>query len=163
MTDLRSYRNAAFTYLKSRVSNLTQKIDDELDNSLRTISNLPIRPKGADTYNGIVGIKPVVEQRLLCLKLLEERLNKNYSNYACSLDYVIDSCVRQLNNLPNLFEEYPYKNLFTLNEQPIKKFNSPLIYKTNKETIKLMHKYEGCVLKAYADPGSTDGLPVTIG
>jgi lysozyme len=29
--------------------------------------------------------------------------------------------------------------------------------------IDLMHQFEGCVLKAYKDPGSKDGLPITIG
>lgn len=31
------------------------------------------------------------------------------------------------------------------------------------EGIKLMHKWEGCELKAYPDPGSRDGKPWTIG
>ena len=35
--------------------------------------------------------------------------------------------------------------------------------KPSKDAIALMHKFEGCRLKAYPDPGSKDGKPVTIG
>ncbi|MFM9829722.1 MAG: lysozyme [Sphingomonas sp.] len=33
----------------------------------------------------------------------------------------------------------------------------------SKNATALMHKFEGCKLKAYPDPGSKDGKPVTIG
>lgn len=158
------YRKAAFEYLKSRAAYFTPQIDNDLDASLRTISNLPNRPQESDTYNAVLGIKPVLDQRLLGLKLLEERLNKNTKNSVSSIDYLLDKNIRSLNKLPILpTGNNPYEALFILEKEPSKKFNLPLVYKTNEAGIKLMHKYEGCVLHAYKDPGSSTGVPITIG
>jgi lysozyme len=164
LESIKSYRKAAHSYLETRASNFTQQIDNDLDSALRVISNLPERPKQADTYNNILGIKPVLDQRILCLKLLFDRVNKACPNTLSNLDYLLDKVVRDLNKLSFLPKGgSPYKDLFLLDKEPSKKFNSPLVYKTNQEAIKLMHKYESCKLKAYKDPGSSTGLPITIG
>ena len=33
----------------------------------------------------------------------------------------------------------------------------------SKKGISLIHSFESCILKAYKDPGSKDGLPITVG
>ena len=90
MIDIKKYREVAITYLKSRATYLNQEIDNKLDTALRNISNLPDRPETADTYNNIIGIKTVLEQRIICLNLLLQRLNKNNSDSISINDYLID-------------------------------------------------------------------------
>lgn len=167
MVDIIRYREAAITYLKSRVASLYFEVDDLLDKALRLISNLPLRPSLDDTYNNIIGVKPVVEQRLLCLKLLLERLNKVSFDSNTLSDYLIDDSVRLLNSLPKRpVNNLPYVALFNLEEKKInqnKDYNPASFYKTNEKGIQLMHSFEGLVLHAYKDPGSADGKPYTIG
>jgi lysozyme len=167
MVNITRYREAAITYLKSKATFLYFEIDDLLDKALRMTSDLPLRPLQDDTYNNIVGIKPVVEQRLVCLKLLLERLNKNNGDNSSLSDYLIDDAVRLLNSLPKRpSNNLPYVALFNLEEKrtsQTKEYNPASFYKTNKAGIDLMHSFEGLVLKAYKDPGSADGNPISIG
>lgn len=167
MINIIKYREAAFTYLTSRVASLYYEIDELLDRGLRLVSDLPLKPAEDDTYNNIVGIKPVVEQRLLCLKLLQERLNKSHPQTNNFCDDLLDKCIRLLNKLPDKPNgNLPYVALFTLEEEKRaekKDYNLPSFYKTNQKGIQLMHSFEGLVLKAYKDPGSADGKPYTIG
>lgn len=161
------YRETAITYLKSRAAFLFPKIDEKLDTALRNVSNLADRPNNADTYNNIVGIKPVIEQRFICLTLLLERLNKNNSGTVSTNDYLIDDSVRLLNSLPNRpFNNLPYIALFNLEPTPkkiIQDYNQATFYKIDTKGINLMHEFEGLELKAYKDPGSANGLPISIG
>lgn len=167
MLDIKKYREVAITYLKSRATYLNQEIDNKLDTALRNISNLPDRPETADTYNNIIGIKTVLEQRIICLDLLLQRLNKNNSDSISINDYLIDDSVRLLNSLPNRpFNNLPYIALFNLETAPkkiIQDYNPATFYKIDTKGINLMHEFEGLELKAYKDPGSANGLPISIG
>lgn len=165
MVNIMKYRETAITYLKSRAAFLFPEIDEKLDTALRNVSNLADRPNNADTYNNIVGIKPVLEQRFICLTLLLERLNKNNSGTISTNDYLIDDSVRLLNSLPNRpFNNLPYIALFNLEPAPkktIQDYNPATFYKIDAKGINLMHEFEGYKECTYKDPGSVNGLPIT--
>lgn len=165
MIDIIKYRETAITYLKSRAAFLFQEIDEKLDTALRNVSNLADRPNNADTYNNIVGIKPVLEQRFICLDLLLQRLNKSNPDTISNNDYLIDDSVRLLNSLPNRpFNNLPYIALFNLEtpaKQTVKDYNLPTFYKIDAKGINLMHEFEGYKECTYKDPGSANGLPIT--
>jgi len=164
MKDLNIYRTLAISYLKKNASNLTQPLDITLDAALRTVSALPPKPPLDATYNNVVGIKPVLEQRLLCLSLLLARLTKHFEELH-SIDYSLDSISRVIGNLPPLpLHNSPYLSLFTLPPLlPVSIYNPVSTYSIQLPGLKLMHFFEGLSLKAYKDPGSFDGLPITIG
>lgn len=163
------YREAAFKYLNSRINYFNSSVDELLDAALRIVSDLPLKPSGDTNYKNVLGVKPILEQRTLCLSLLEKRIFKVEDKVRDQVDELVDKSIRVLNNLPPLPDgnEF-YVGLFTIEEDKkqsnnTKYFNSPKVYVTNDAAVELMHKYEGLSLKAYKDPGSKDGLPVTIG
>lgn len=157
MDRIKEYRAAAIGYLYSRAAALTEDVDVLLDTSLRLISGLPAKPKGHDEYNGLLGKKPVVEQRKQCLKLLLQRLNVNAT--LVNVDSLIDMAVRVLNKLPAKPEDAkPYTRLFTLpNNEHVKNA------KTSEKGIELIHSFESYRATTYKDPGSASGLPITGG
>lgn len=165
MKNLKSYRHSALEYLYSRVKYLTDSVDKCLDTALRDISKLPLRPEGADEYNGILGMKPVVEQRKLCIRLLAQRLKKVESIHAA--DLLIDKAVRLLNNLPNRPKgNDPYSALFKLKEdepQVTHGLHPVTNFSTSQAGIDLIHSFESYRRCTYKDPGSNNGLPITGG
>jgi len=157
MERIKEYRASAIGYLYSRAEVLNEQVDIILDGALRIISGLPSKPVGHDEYNGILGKKPIVEQRKLCLKLLLKRVNA--INTLHKVDMMLDASVRVLNSLPARPKEaLPYERLFTLAED-----KHTDIFKTSKTGIQLIHAYESYRATTYKDPGSRSGLPITGG
>lgn len=160
MKRLDEYRVAALTYLKSRVQYFDDNIDAFLDTALRSISNLADKPKGDDNYNGLLGMKPVMDQRLLCLKLLSERLS--VTSFITETDFLIDTSIRLLNKLPARPNgKDPYSSLFKLPEQKEEENKDVTDYKVSQEGINLIHSFESYRRCTYKDPGSSNGLPIT--
>lgn len=163
MKRLDEYRVAAFTYLNSRKQYFDDNVDVFLDAALRSISNLPDKPKGHDNYNGLLGMKPVMEQRTLCLQLLLKRISK-HEDKLTGADYLVDTAIRLLNNLPARPEgRNPYEALFNLPEEKevAKEYGALSQYKVSEEGIKLIHEFESFRRCTYKDPGSANGLPIT--
>ena len=164
MKQLQEYRTAGINYLLTRVRYFTEEVDNILDNTLRKVSNLPNRPIGDDFYNGILGHKPVVDQRKLCLQILFKRLSKY--DKVTSHDYCIDDAVRKLNKLPiRPKKANPYSRLFklpTIKKVDESKPQSDLTnFRINKEGLDLIKHFEGYYECVYKDPGSYDGKPYT--
>ena len=164
MKNLKSYRKVALQYLYSRASYLTEPVDQCLDSALREISGLPLRPEDADEYNGILGMKPVVEQRKLCIKLLKQRVTADNVTHA---DLLLDTAVRKLNNLPVRPKgNDPYSALFKLKSEPapVKSgLHNVSVFSTSESGIDLIHSFESYRRCTYKDPGSSSGLPITGG
>jgi lysozyme len=166
MDRLQEYRKVALEYLITRAPYLTLEVDDLLDYSLRSISKLPSRPSTADFYNGTLGMKPVVEQRKLCCKLLYKRLNSSSPEKVHYVDTVIDKAIRILNDLPIAPQgAEPYNRLFTLEtkEELKEEYNSVTSYIISKKGVELIHSFESYRECTYKDPGSYNGLPITGG
>ena len=155
MERIKEYREAAIKYLYSRAASLNEDVDLLLDKSLRIISGLPDKPNSHDEYNGILGKKPILEQRRLCLTLLLQRLNVN--NVLTKVDLFIDQAVRVLNSLPSRpSNSLPYMSLFQLSKDEYIKPS-----RTSKLGIDLIHSFESYRATTYKDPGSSSGLPIT--
>lgn len=164
MERLDEYREAAFSYLNTKVQYFNDNVDEYLDTALRNVSQLPLKPKDHDNYNGILGMKPVIEQRKLCLKLLKDRIAK--SDELIRADYHIDTAIRLLNSLASRPKNREaYEGLFILEEE--KKvntdFNNINSYTVSKKGIELIHSFESYRACTYKDPGSRSGLPITGG
>ena len=167
MNNIEEYRSMALEYLGTRVRYFNEETDDCLDTALRQVSNLPMRPEGHDQYNGILGHKPVVEQRLLCIKLLRQRLRNKTLRQA---DLSVDKAVRVLNNLPSRPNgNDPYSGLFKLDNPPKQTAPSSqgkvkaTTLKVSNKGIDLIHSFESYRATTYKDPGSASGLPITGG
>ena len=171
------YRQTALKYLNSKVEYFNIEVDYQLDFALRSVSNLPIKPEEADNYSGILGVKSIVEQRYLCLKLLKQRLIHSNEQAA---DLSIDKAIRLLNNLPTRVKGVkPYVRLFTLESEDTIKPEKEYKYNINPENlnkllpakqlsiniagIELIKNFEGYRECTYKDPGSADGRPYTGG
>ena len=164
MKRLQEYRAAAFEYLGSRIDYFTDPVDAFLDGALRDVSKLPLKPDNHDSYNGILGMKPVMQQRKLCLQLLLQRLSK-FQDVQQS-DLIVDTCIRVLNTLPARADGInPYERLFNL---PAEKevndtYKSATDFKVSNTGIELIHSFESYRECTYKDPGAKDGLPITGG
>jgi len=155
MERIKEYRVSAIGYLYSRVDVFNESVDVLLDTSLRVISGLPDKPESHDEYNGLLGKKPVIEQRKQCLKLLLQRLNNSAAEN--KVDELIDKAVRVLNSLPSKPKNVnPYERLFSL---PENQYVDEC--KTSNKGIELIHSFESYRAKTYKDPGSRNGLPIT--
>jgi len=164
MERLQEYREAAFSYLNSRLDYFTDQVDAFLDTALRNVSQLPLKPEGHDNYNGILGMKPVMEQRKLCLQLLLNRVSK--VEELLQADYLVDTAIRLLNSLQARPENRnPYEGLFILPEEkePDELYKLADQFTISQSGIDLIHSFESCVLTGYKDPGSRSGKPFTIG
>lgn len=166
MQDLNKYRYVCIKYLLSRVKYFNEPADELLDSSYRELKNLPARPVDDDQYNGLLGHRPVIEQRTSILNLLYEGLKSK--DTVVKQDLALDSIVRYINKLKKRAGEYPYIELFKIDNVSIEtkeslnnEYNLPSVYKTGNKGIELMHKYEGYRECTYKDPGSADGLPIT--
>lgn len=178
MKNIKEYRKVALTYLLNKVNVMAEEMDILLDEALRRISNLPVRPIEGAPYTNVVGKHPVVEQRQITIQLLNQRLKLDAIH---SADLSIDKAIRVGNGLPKRPKgANPYDRLFTLpnKEEPKKEVSFPPVsntnttkgiklpassFKTSEAGIKLIHSFESCVLTGYKDPGSNDGNPITIG
>ena len=170
MKNLSRYREACLKYLYSRVLYFTEPVDELMDRALRVISELPMKPEGDDEYNGTLGMVPVVDQRKLCVRLLQQRLKLNSVHQT---DLLLDEAVRKLNNLPERPKgDNPYEALFTLTdvkEDPLEEpkevtgMQPASNFKTSKVGINLIHSFESYRECTYKDPGSNNGLPITGG
>ena len=139
MDRLQEYRAAAFKYLSSRLNYFTDEVDESLDTALRNISNLPYKPVGHDNYNGILGMKPVMDQRKLCLQLLLRRLAK--FEELQQADYIVDTAIRLLNSLDSRpADRNPYQSLFKLpvEKEPDEQYRPAIAYNVCKEGIDLI-------------------------
>jgi len=164
MKRLQEYRTAAFQYLNSRVDYFTDQVDAFFDAALRVVSKLPNKPVEHDNYNGILGMKPVMEQRKLCLQLLLQRLSKFET--VQEADDLVDAAIRLLNSLAAAPKgRKPYEALFKLpaEKEPNEDYKLASEYTISDEGIKLIHSFESLRLVGYKDPGSRSGKPFTIG
>ena len=166
MDNLNKYRHVCIQYLLSRVKYFNEPADNVLDASYRLLKGLPKKPVDDDEYNGLLGHKPVVEQRTELLTLLKGELEQH--NKIIAQDLHLDSIVRYINKLSKRTSKVPYVDLFKIdnielpvkNTEPSKDLSN---FKTNQEGIDLMHQYEGYRECTYKDPGSASGLPITGG
>lgn len=166
MNNLNKYRHVCIKYLLSRVKYFNEKADEALDTTYRLLKGLPKKPVDDDQFNGLLGQKPVVEQRTQVLQLLEKDLTKK-SDITIH-DLHLDSIVRYINKLKKRTSKIPYVELFTIDnvevpqqkDEPTKDIKS---FRTNQAAIDLMHKFEGYRECTYKDPGSASGLPITGG
>lgn len=162
MQRLQEYRDAAFTYLSTRIKYFNSNVDAFLDAALRSISKLPEKPVDHDNYNGLLGMRPVLEQRKICLKILLKRIIKKEDK--TTADYLVDTSIRLLNTLPARPEgQDPYVGLFKLpaEKEVSKGYNDLASYKVSEEGIDLIHSFESYRRCTYKDPGSKTGLPIT--
>lgn len=161
MKHLNIYRDVCITYLLSREEYFNEDTDYYIDLALRQVSGLPMKPEGHDEYNGLVGMKPVDEQRVQCLRLIKQRLVQKDVQTA---DLSLDKAVRKLNNLPSRpAGNEPYSGLFNINKEvkPVNEFAPASQFKTSKVGLDLIHSFESYRECTYKDPGSRNGLPIT--
>lgn len=166
MNNLNKYRHVCIQYLLSRVKYFNEPADELLDASYRRLTGLPKRPVDDDQFNGLLGHKPVIEQRTEILNLMKEGLRNRKE--VLEQDLHLDNIVRYINKLKKRTSKVPYVDLFRIDnvvveeekKGPSKDISS---FKTNQAAIDLMHKYEGYRECTYKDPGSASGLPITGG
>ena len=176
MNDLQKYRYACIKYLLSRVRYFNEPSDELLDATYRQLKNLPPKPVDDDQYNGLLGHKPILEQRTRILFLLEKELSTKKD--IVNQDLALDNIVRYINKLKKRTLKVPYADLFSIEDVDLNSsieksseekkepaenntYNAPSKYNTSDAGINLMHKYEGYRECTYKDPGSASGLPIT--
>ena len=164
MKNINIYRATCIKYLESRQEYFFEEVDYYIDLALRQVSKLPLKPDEDDEYNGLVGMKPIMEQRILCLGFIKKRLKGDSVQLA---DLSLDSAVRRLNKLPKRPKgNNPYEALFRLEpsdaivETPKKETG---VLRTSSKGIDLIHSFESYRECTYKDPGSASGLPITGG
>lgn len=170
---LQQYRDLAFESIGKIVDSFDEDTvlpaDFQLSNIYRTLANLPKSPN-TNPYIGLFGLKSLKEHRQMLVNLLDSDLFN--CTDVCEVDYRIDAFIRQQSDLPERpTNRAVYQGLYKLpkKEKVVKvevedgERKPPKSYKMSQAGVDLIKEFEGLHLRAYPDPGSWDGKPITIG
>jgi putative chitinase len=120
MTQLNLWRTQAFNRIGVLVGEMQpdfSPIDNLIDDLIRAINNLPMRPEDKPPYLGIFSVADALLGRQNALKLLLE-LRLKLDEDVTDVDGLVDDLIRVMSNLPPRPPEgQPYASLFPVAQQ----------------------------------------------
>jgi putative chitinase len=116
VADLDTWRKQASQTLVAAIAGLTSpnlvEADGKIDNLIRTMSGLPLRPVIRKPYEGLYQAPNLVEYRKLAARRLQQLMTDLKDDFNPK-DVLVDSTIRTLNNLPpRAVDQEPYAGLY---------------------------------------------------
>ncbi len=116
--DLATWRKQAAKFLAIAIAAMVDKTlidtDGRIDDLIRVMSGLPLRPILRKPYEGLYPAPNIVESRKLAARRLQQLISDLKDDFNPK-DILVDSTIRVLNNLqPRLATQEPYAGLYPI-------------------------------------------------
>ena len=116
--DLATWRKQAAQSLANLIPNILEpnytEDDDHIDDLIRVLSNLPLRPTNRKPYDGLYQAPNIIEHRKLAARRLYQLIGELKDDFNPK-DVLVDNTIRILNNLPpRPINQEPYAGLYPI-------------------------------------------------
>ncbi|MEI6064953.1 MAG: glycoside hydrolase family 19 protein [Pseudanabaena sp. ELA748] len=116
--DLATWRKQAAQSLANLIPNILEpnytEDDDRIDDLIRVLSNLPLRPTNRKPYEGLYQAPNIIEHRKLAARRLYQLIGELKDDFNPK-DVLVDNTIRILNNLPpRPINQEPYAGLYPI-------------------------------------------------
>jgi putative chitinase len=114
--DLATWRKQAAQSLANLIPNILEpnytEDDNRIDDLIRVLSNLPLRPTNRNPYEGLYQAPNIIEHRKLAARRLYQLIGELKDDFNPK-DVLVDNTIRILNNLPpRSVNQEPYAGLY---------------------------------------------------
>jgi len=119
--DLATWRKQAAQSLANLIANILEpnytEDDNRIDDLIRVLSNLPLRPANRKPYEGLYQAPSVIEHRKLAARRLSQLISQLKDDFNPK-DVLVDNTIRVLNNLPpRPINQEPYAGLYPVSSE----------------------------------------------